>query len=82
MLRQRLNEALESVSPCVRFIPGLSGFSTIYTKDKFSPLVPDLRGSPSYLKCTKDLDENIVPWSSGMMNMCIIHNSGISGYTH
>lgn len=64
MLRQTLNGALESLSPWVRFIPGLSGFtdlSTIYTKDKFSPLVPDLRGSPSYLKCTEDLDENIVP---------------------
>lgn len=64
MLRKRLNGALERLSPWVRFIPGLGGFtdlSTVYTKDKFSHLVPDLRGSPGYLKCTEDLDENIVP---------------------
>lgn len=46
---------------------------------KFRPLVPNLRGSCGYLRCTEDLDENVVPSSSCVMNMCIIHNSGISG---
>lgn len=51
----------ESLSLWVRFVPGFTILSTVYTKDRFSPLVPDLQGSPSYLKCTEGQSKNAVP---------------------